>query len=120
MKLRALCDPTPLPRTAVTMTRAAAITVYADYAASPLGDVYATIYAHGYGTREVHGSNVIDCQQAVLRAVSDLANSSGRHCTTVHTMNGDAQAFALAYYQAGGFSAESGWHDMSELDDDDQ
>lgn len=35
-------------------------------------------------------------------------------------MDGDAQAFALAYYQAGGFSAESGWHDMSELDDDDQ
>src|SRR4051794_35395814 len=96
------------------MARAAAITVYADYAASPLGDVYATIFAPGYGTREVHGSDVIDCQHAVMDVVEDIANISGRHCTTVHTMNGDAQAFTAAYLRANGVSPDQDWSSMDE------
>jgi hypothetical protein len=102
----------------MTMT-ATTLTVYADYAASPLGDVYATIYAHGHGTREVHGADLVDCQRAVMQAVSELSRVARRPCLTHHTLNGDAQAFTLAYAYAGGMSAEDGWHDMSELDGDD-
>jgi NifU-like protein involved in Fe-S cluster formation len=71
------------------------LSVVADYRFSPFGTgCLATIAAPDLPARTVHGTDVHDALHLVMDEIGDLAAGQHRAVLTMHTLAGDAQAFA--------------------------
>lgn len=68
--------------------------VQADYRQTPFGRWVGVVTASGWGSREVSGSTPAEVVDAAMQIVEEVADDLDVPCATLHTLDGDAEAWA--------------------------